>query len=219
MRDVGIARVAGAQFNRVSRAQLAELGLSANAIAHRVEVGRLVIVEQGVFALPPVLEHDEWGKWRAATLTAPRTCLSHESAAAVWGLSSWTGPPTMVTRPGSGGPRRHGGVLVFRSSSLDGDLATVRGIPTTAVPRTLLDLAPRLSTSALARAVREAARLKLTTIEAIADCLAHHRGRRGSRRLAAVIARYTGYPSSARGAARRSGRSRSFKRPATRSHG
>jgi hypothetical protein len=85
-------------------------------------------------------------------------------------------------------------VLVFRSSILDGDRATLRGIPLTAVPRTLLDLAPRLSERALARAVREAVRLKLTTIEEIAGSLARHRRRRGSRRLLAVVARYTGLP-------------------------
>jgi hypothetical protein len=76
VRDVRIATLAGAQFNRVSRAQLAELGLGDNAIAHRVAAGRLVIVEQGVFALPPVLEHDDWGRWMGATLTAPDTRLS-----------------------------------------------------------------------------------------------------------------------------------------------
>ena len=194
MRDVRIARLAGSQFNRVSRAQLVDLGLSAAAIAHRVAAGRLVIVEQGVFAIPPVLAHDVWGRWRAATLTAPGTHLSHASAAAAWGFWSREDRLVTVTRPGSGGPRRHGGVLVFRSSILDGDHATLRGIPLTAVPRTLLDLASRLSERALARAVREAVRLELTTIEAIADCLARHRGRRGSRRLLAVIARYAGLP-------------------------
>jgi hypothetical protein len=51
-----------------------------------------------------------------------------------------------------------------------------------------------VSERALARAVREAVRLKLTTIAAIADCLGRHRGRRGSRRLLAVTARYTGLP-------------------------
>jgi hypothetical protein len=146
-----------------------------------------VIVEQGV------LEHDAWGRWMAATLTAPGTCLSHESAAAAWGFWSWGGRTT-VTRRGSGGPPRHGGILVCRSSTSEGDLATLRGIPITAVPRTLLDLAPRLSRRALARAVREAVRLKLTTIAAIAACLDRHRGRRGSRRLVAVIARYSGLP-------------------------
>jgi len=194
VQDVRIARLAGKQFNRVSRAQLADLGLSVAAIAHRVAAGRLVIVEQGVFALPPVLAHDEWGRWMAATLTASGTRLSHASAAAAWGFSWQRGHLVTVTRAGSGGPRRHGGVLVFRSSILEGDHATLRGIPITAVPRTLLDLAPRISETALARAVREAVRLTLTTIEAIADCLCRHRGRRGSHRLLAVIARYTGLP-------------------------
>jgi hypothetical protein len=191
--DVRIARLAGAQFNRVSRAQLLELGLSAAAIAHRTAAGRLVIVEQGVFALPPVLE-DEWGRWMGATLTAPGTLLSHENAAAAWGFLRVRGRLVTVTRPGSGGPRRHGGLLVFRSCNLEDDLATLRRIPLTAVPRTLLDLAPRLSERALARAVREAVRLKLTTTEAIADSLGRHRGRRGSRRLLAVIERYMGLP-------------------------
>lgn len=194
MRDVRIAKLAGAQFNRVSRAQLGGLGLTDTAIEHRIAAGRLVIVEQGVFALPPVLEHDEWGRWMGATLTAPGTHLSHESAAAAWGL--WSRPVGLltVTRPGSGGPRRHGGLLVFRSTRLEDERTTLRGIPITTVPRTLLDIAPRRSERALARAVREAVRLDLTSIGEIADCLGRHRGRRGSRRLARVIARYTGLP-------------------------
>jgi hypothetical protein len=188
-------RLAGSQFNRVSRAQLAQLGLSPHAIAHRVAAGRLVIVEEGVFAVPPVLEHDDWGRWMAATLTAPGTRLSHESAARAWGFSSRRrGRLETVTRPGSGGPRRHGGVVVFRSSTLGDDHDALRGIPITAVPRTLLDLAPRLTKRALARALREAVRLKLTTIGAIIECACRHRGRRGSRRLLAALARYTGLP-------------------------
>jgi hypothetical protein len=194
MRDVRIAQVAGKQFNRVSRAQLAGLGLTDNAIAHRLATGRLAVVEQAVFALPPLLEHDAWGRWMAATLTAPGTCLSHESAAAAWGFRSRRARVETVTRPGSGGPRRHGGVLAYRSSTLEGERTRLHGIRITAVPRTLLDLAPRLSDRALARAVREAVRLKLTTIGALFDCLGRHSGRRGTRRLAAVLARYTGLP-------------------------
>jgi hypothetical protein len=58
----------------------------------------------------------------------------------------------------------------------------------------VLDLAGRSSDRALARAVREAVRLKLTTVEAIADCVGRHPRRRGSRRLLAVLARYSGLP-------------------------
>lgn len=99
-----------------------------------------------------------------------------------------------VTRPGSGGPRRHGGLLVFRSTTLDGDCTVLRGIPTTTVERTLLDLARVLSERALARALREALRLNLTTIAALGDSLGRYDGRRGARRLATAVARYAGLP-------------------------
>jgi hypothetical protein len=194
MRDVRIVELAGAQFNRVSRAQLEGLGLTSTAIARGLEAGRFVIVEQGVFALPPVLAHDEWGWWMGATLTAPETVLSHEGAAAAWRFWSYESRPVTVTRPGSGGPRRLGGLLAFRSATLEGDTTTLRGIPITTVPRTLLDLAPRHGPRALARAVREAVRLNLTTTHAIVDCASRHPGRRGSRRLLTVISRYAGLP-------------------------
>jgi hypothetical protein len=146
-----------------------------------------------VFAIAPVLE-DEWGRWMAATLTAPGSVLSHKSAAVAWGLLSGPRRVECVTRPGSGGPRRHGGVLAFRSSTLDGDMTLERGIPITSVPRTLLDLARAVGDRALARAVREAVRLELTTLAALGHRLGEYRGRRGSRRLAETIARYAGLP-------------------------
>jgi Protein of unknown function (DUF559) len=193
MRDAQIAELAGRQFNRISRQQLIDLGLSKKAIAHRVATGRLVAVEQGVLAIAPVLE-DDWGRWMGATLTAPGSVLSHVSAAAAWGLLSMPRQVECVTRPGSGGPRRHGGVLAFRSSTLDGDVVTNREVPITSVPRTLLDLARTVGDRALARALREAVRLKLTTLAMLGDRLGHYRGRRGAGRLALTIARYAGLP-------------------------
>lgn len=194
MRDARVAQLAGRHFNRLSRGQLVGLGLSESAIAHRVATGRLVIVEMGVFAVAPVIEHDDWGRWMAATLTAPGSVLSHVSAAAAWGFWSLPRQYEIVTRPGSGGPRRHGGVLAHRSSTLEGEFEFLRGIPITSVLRTLLDLAAHVSPRALARSVREAVRLELTTIGALGDGLGAFRGRRGSRRLAATAARYTGLP-------------------------
>jgi hypothetical protein len=62
------------------------------------------------------------------------------------------------------------------------------------VSRTLLDLANGVSERALARALREAVRLDLITLGALGDALGAYRGRRGSRRLAAAVARYTDLP-------------------------
>jgi hypothetical protein len=42
--------------------------------------------------------------------------------------------------------------------------------------------------------VREAVRLDLVTITELGDALGRHRGRRGSRRLAVIVARYAGLP-------------------------
>ncbi len=193
MWDVRIAEVAGRQFNRISRAQLRSLGISDAGIAHRVAAGRLVYVEEGVLAVAPVLA-DDWGRWMGATLTAPGSVLSHVSAAAAWGVWSLPRNFEIVTRPGSGGPRRHGGVLAHRSSTLVGATAELRGIPITAVPRTLLDLACFVGDRGLARALRESVRLELVTLDELGEALGRFRRRRGSRRLADAVSRYSGLP-------------------------
>ena len=193
MTDVRVAELAGRQFNRISRRQFRELGLSANAIAHRLATGRFVAVAEAVFAIAPVLD-DDWGRWMGATLTAPRTFLTHFSGAAAWGCWSLPRPIETVTRPGSGGPRRLDGVLVHRSIVLPGDVTELRGIPITTPARTLLDLAPRVSERALARTLRTAVREGVVTLPEIGDCLGRHPRRRGSRRLADAIERYSGLP-------------------------
>jgi hypothetical protein len=194
MRDARVAAVAGRQFNRISRGQLLALGFDDNAIWRHTSTNRLIVVEQGVFAVPPVLRHDEHGRWMGATLTAPDTFLSHESSAAAYGFWSLPRPFETVTRPGSGGPRRHGGILVYRSQTLAGDRTELSGIPVTTVARTLLDLARGVSDRALAWAVREAVRRDLVTLPAIGDTLGKHRGRRGAGRLGETLARYAGLP-------------------------
>jgi hypothetical protein len=196
VRDTRIAQLAGRQFNRVSRAQLRAIGLSDNAIAHRVAAGRLTIVEHGVFGVSPVLE-DDWGRWSGAALTARHTYLSHASGSSAWGFWLPKRVYETVTRPGHGGPRRHGGLLVFRSRSLEGECTALNGVPITTVPRTLLDLARDgrgVSNAALARAFREAVRLKVTTLEEVAQFVMDRRHRSGARRLLKVVARYSGLP-------------------------
>jgi Protein of unknown function (DUF559) len=179
----------------VARQQLLDLGIGVRTIEDRLAAGRLIAVEEGVYALPPLLEHDDWGKWMGATLTAPESFLSHVSAASAREFWSLGRDFETVTRPGDGGPVRHGGVLVFRSATLDGDVEELDRIPITTVPRTLLDLARiRISDRALARAVREAIRLKGTTTAALTDAVIAHNGFRGAGRLGKTLSRYSGLP-------------------------
>jgi len=193
MWDVSIAELAGHQFNRASRRQLLDLGMSEAAIYRRVAAGRLVIVGEGVFAVTPLLE-DKWGRWMGATLTCTETFLHRQSAACAWGALSHEPDGVTAVRPGSGGPRVLSGVTVRRSSTLDGETTLCRGVPTTTVPRTLLDLASCVGDRALAKALREFVRLKSTTVYALGDWLGLVSHRRGSTRLAKALARYRGLP-------------------------
>ena len=205
MKDVRLIDLAARQHNRVAHRQLRALGYSDDAIRHRVECGRITVVERGVYAVAPVLE-DERGLWMGATLTAPETFLSFVSGGAAYGF--WTLPRAFetVTRPGNGGPRRHGGVRIAYSRTLAGDTTLLGPIPITSPERVLLDLAAHVERRSLARALREAIRLGRTTIEQVVDHLERNRGRRGVARLGRVAAHYSGSRSSAPAAARRSGR-------------
>lgn len=194
MSHVRVVELAARQHNRFSRRQVAELGFSDEAINHRLARGDWVAAHTSVFAIAPALDTDQ-ARWMAATLTTPHSFLSHASAAAAWGW--WDRPRNfeVVTRPGNGGPQRLDGVLVHHSEQLDDDTTERAGIPITGVPRTLLDLAPHVGTSLLARCVREAIRLRTTSAPEIVNVLStRHRGRRGSRKLILTVSRFSGLP-------------------------
>ncbi|MFL5844909.1 MAG: hypothetical protein ACJ762_09475 [Solirubrobacteraceae bacterium] len=125
-----------------------------------------------------------------ACLTAPGTLLADGSAGACWGFLTRDPRIVQVLRPGSGGPRHIGGVRVRRAVLPGGDVAWNGVVPVTSAERTLIDLAPHLRPEQLARATREAIRLKLLTGSSLLDALSRHRGRRGTPRLRSLAERY-----------------------------
>src|SRR3954466_2636813 len=86
--EEAIAALASRQHGVVSRAQLLDLGLGADAIKHRVALGRLHPMYRGVYAVGhTALRSEAW--WLAATLAAgPGAALSYRSAAELWGVRS-----------------------------------------------------------------------------------------------------------------------------------
>lgn len=193
MNDKTVAALAASQRNRLSRAQIAALGCSDAFIEHRLRTGRWALVEDGVYAIAPVIE-DRWGRWTGATLTAEETYLSHWSGGRAFEMLTWERELVSVTRHGSAGPVRYGGVLVYRRPDLAGEVGVLRGIPITSPERTLLDLAVHLSSKALARALREAIRIEHTTLEQVTDFLHAHPRRHGCRKLIRICAGYAGLP-------------------------
>jgi hypothetical protein len=123
-----------------------------------------------------------WG----AVLTAPGTVASHAAAAAIHGLRPMPVVLT-VTRGGTRGRTQSEGVLVLYSSTLDGFVTTVDGIPVTTVERTIIDLWPHLEPWAREKMLREAFRLRLTTGPEMLAAIRRHRGRRGVASLRVAV--------------------------------
>ncbi|HEX4760457.1 MAG TPA: DUF559 domain-containing protein [Thermoleophilaceae bacterium] len=191
--DVRLRELAAKQDDVVAALQLAALGWSAKAVRHHVCRLGWRRVHSGVYALTSA-RLTRRQRWIAATLTSPDGVLSHASAAACWRFRSFEGGFEIVTRPGNGGPRRIGGVLVLRSTTLDGDLAMHDGIRITSGARTLIDLAPSIGERDLRRAFREALRLGATDREHLRASLERHRYRRGTHILRQLTTHYRAVP-------------------------
>jgi Transcriptional regulator, AbiEi antitoxin/Protein of unknown function (DUF559)/AbiEi antitoxin C-terminal domain len=161
-----------AQHGVVSRAQLLALGFSADAIKHRIRVGRLHPVHRGVYAVGrPELSRE--GRWMAAVLACgPRAVLSRLSAGVLWRIVADEGAWIDVAVP-AGVKRRRPGIAVQRRAGLAGRLLTShRGIPVTGPVLTLVDLAAVLHRDdALERAVNEADKRGLVDPETLRGAL------------------------------------------------
>lgn len=164
-RERELATLAKRQHGVVSRRQLTALGIGRGAIDARLRLSRLHPIHRGVYAVghaPLSLR----ARWMAAVLAyGDEAVLSHQSAAALWGLMRPKSLPIDVTshrgRPGRSGIRLH------RSHLAEDERAVEAGIPVTSVPRTLLDLAGVVGEQPLARAFEEADRLKLLRMPAL----------------------------------------------------
>lgn len=175
-----MARLAGGQHGVVAHRQLEELGYSSAAVDRAILAGRLHRLERGVYAVghPAVSRH---GRCLAAVLAAGRgAALSHTSAAWLWGLLPSYPERPEITAPQRG--HRKAKAAIHHSTVLkDIDLMVVEGVPVTAVPRTLLDLAASMNDRWLGSTVERAERLALLDLAAVDDLLercGRHRGRR-----------------------------------------
>jgi hypothetical protein len=191
--DSDVRALAARQADAVAVWQLRAAGWTEGKVRHHMGAGGWRRIHPGVYVLnsSPLSRRQ---LFFAAVLTAPGTVLSHGSAAACYGFHRFLRPYEVVTRPGHGGRRRHGGVLVFRSISLDGEVTQHMGIPITTAARVLVDLAPGLDAKRMGRAFREAIRLKATTARRIGECLGRHPGRPGTAQLKALATRYAAIP-------------------------
>lgn len=180
-----MADIAGRAHGVATRAQLLDAGLTAEQIRGRLRAGGLLRVHRGVYRVghqAPSLEAAYLG---AVLASGEGALLSGLAAAHLHGIVRGTPPPAEVTARTE---RRIKGVKTHRCRSLDtGDRSSVRGIPATSVPRTLVDIATVLSADALARACHEAGVRYGTTPAQVEEALARRSNVAGARRLRRVI--------------------------------
>jgi len=113
--------------------------------------------------------------------------LSHDSAAALWGIGAESPGRIEISVRATSYPRGPG-VRVHRRPSLkQDDLDTCDRIPVTSVVRTLLDLGTRLDPPKLERAINEADRLNLIDPEALSIALDAYPGQPGVGRLRNIV--------------------------------
>ena len=166
-----ISQLAARQYGHVTRRQLLDLGLGAEAISYRMGVGRLIAVHVGVYAVG-YRRVEPVARGAAAVLACgPTAVLSHESAAALWRLRRWPRiPEVTVTRD-----RRPAAITVHRSRTLGpSDITTQLGVRTTTAARTLHDIRSRLTRAQLIRLVN-GARLEQLLDSDRAELLLGHR--------------------------------------------
>ena len=130
----------------------------------------------------------EWFERLAGALPAagPEAVVSHRAAFALWDLDGLAAKLVEITVPYGSRPVPRGVIRHRTRRIIPG--VTVQGLRTTCVERTLLDVAPLVPYSLLAKGVDSAVRFGLTDPCALADVINTQGGRgvRGAKRLAAV---------------------------------
>jgi hypothetical protein len=180
-----IARIAGRQHGVVARTQLLAAGLTPKEIDRRLASGALLVEFRGVYRVGHRAPSTH-ARYMAAVLACGEgALLSGKAAGHLLGILKGPAPPPEVTAPKQ---RRIEGIAIKRSRRIHSlDATSWHGIPTTTVPRTLVDLAASLRLDDLARACHEAGVRYQTTPAQVEQVLARRPGTPGAANLRAVL--------------------------------
>lgn len=185
--DRVIGRIAAAQRTMVSARQLYVRGITKRAIECRVLAGRMHVVFRGVYSvgcgtLPPLAR--EQG---ALLCCGKRAFLSHETAAAIWGLRPALPSKIEVSVAGRRCASRKG-IRVHEIKEIEPrDVRRHEGLWVSSPARAVLEIAATGSARELTHAVDEGLARRRFTPQELDVVLSRNRPCRGAARLASIL--------------------------------
>jgi very-short-patch-repair endonuclease len=186
--DQEIVALARQQHGVVARRQLRGLGLGKDAIQHRLASGRLHPIHAGVYSVAPRPLISRQGQWVAAMLASgPDAVLSHQTAAALWGIRDYSRGAIHITVPHKSTPTKR----IHRHFSIvpPDERAVEEEFPVSSVHRTIFDLAATEDLDAVISMIKEAEYLNRWDRLSLPDLLERYPGKRGSRKVRAALER------------------------------
>jgi very-short-patch-repair endonuclease len=140
-------------------------------------------MHRGVYTIGHRLLSQDGRRMAAVLACGPNAVLSHRAAAALWGMRAGVWVEVVVPS----GRRAKDGIQVHRAALPEDERTTHRGIPTTTVPRTLLDLSAVVKRHELRSALRRAEQLRLGDPLSLHDLIARYRRRPGLATIRALL--------------------------------
>jgi hypothetical protein len=189
--DKAIALLARKQHGYIKRSQLLELGLTVRAIDYRIEIGQLIPVYAGVYAVGHIPLGQAPRAHAAVLACGDGAVLSYQSAAALWKyVKDWPARFEVTARI----DHRRKGIKTHRTKTLTRrDIDRQLGVPVTSPARTVFDMAPRYKTDAALRRFVNDARLTYTLhLSSLAELLARHPRHPATKRLLPFVQAPTG---------------------------
>jgi predicted transcriptional regulator of viral defense system len=180
-----VVAIASKQHGVVTRDQLLRAGMSSSAIGRWLDKGMLIRVHQGVYRLGHRAASTEATYMAAVLAAGDGALLAGPAAAHLMRLLKGAAPPPAVLARTE---RLIKGVEVRRTRIFDPrDATTWRGIPTTSIARTLVDLAGCLPEYRLGQAWHQARVLYRTEPEDVEAVLDRRPRSKGARELRAIL--------------------------------
>ena len=186
-----LAERAAEQLALANRNDVNAAGLSNGGLWRRRDVGRLVPIRRGVYAVNGAPRLWEQSVLAACIAASPSAVASHATAAYLFGFPRAYQPECIeITVPYPLNPRLKG-VRSHRIATLSPlDVTVVGSIPSTTVARTVCDLATGLTVEQLGALVDDLVRRRMLRIGQLRACvarLAEARVRRPMRKLREVL--------------------------------